>query len=148
MNEDERTLSGSKKRKSTTVRYVDDIRKKLEKQLSGKQKDALMLQVAREDVELKSKLLVQSEQPSKADDALNEDCRFNAYTKPGHTNWPSAFTGTVSSAPASFKRNSRTNCCIRSVSWRGMWLSNESSSRNQWQEPIHTTLLFWWGQPI
>ena len=70
MNEDEGTLSGSKKRKSTTARYVDDIRKKLEKQLSGKQKDALMLQVVREDVKLKRKLLVRSEQPSKADDAL------------------------------------------------------------------------------
>ena len=70
MNEDEGTLPGSKKRKSATARYVDDKRKKLEKQLSGKQKDGLMLQVMREDAELKKKLLVQSEQPSKADDAL------------------------------------------------------------------------------
>ena len=70
MNEEEAALPDSKKRKSSTVRYVDDKRKKLEKQLSGKQKDGLMLQVMREDVELKKKLLVQSEQPSKADDAL------------------------------------------------------------------------------
>ena len=70
MNEDEGTLPDSKKRKSATARFVDDKRKKLEKQLSGKQKDGLMLQVMREDVELKKKLLVQSEQPSKADDAL------------------------------------------------------------------------------
>ena len=70
MNEEEATLPDSKKRKSATARYVDDKRKKLEKQLSGKQKDGLMLQVMREDVELKKKLLVQSEQPSKADDAL------------------------------------------------------------------------------
>lgn len=72
MNEDEGTLPDSKKRKSATARFVDDKRKKLEKQLSGKQKDGLMLQVMREDVELKKKLLVQSEQPSKADDALME----------------------------------------------------------------------------
>ena len=70
MNEDEGTLPDSKKRKSAIARFVDDKRKKLEKQLSGKQKDGLMLQVMREDVELKKKLLVQSEQPSKADDAL------------------------------------------------------------------------------
>ena len=74
---------------------------------------------------------------------LKEDCRFNAYPKPGHTNSVSAFTGTVSSTPASCKKNSRTNCCPRSVSWRALWLSNESSSRNQWQEAIHTSLLFW-----
>lgn len=66
----EGTLPDSKKRKSATTRYVDDKRKKLEKQLSGKQKDDLMLQVMREDVELKKKLLVQNEQPTKADDAL------------------------------------------------------------------------------
>ena len=43
INEDEGTLPGSKKRKSATARCVDDKRKKLEKQLSGKQKDGLML---------------------------------------------------------------------------------------------------------
>ena len=51
MNEDEGTLPGSKKRKSATAKYVEDKRKKLEKQVSGKQKDGLMLQVMREDVE-------------------------------------------------------------------------------------------------
>lgn len=56
MNEDEATLPDSKKRKSATARSVDDKRKKLEKQLSGKQKDGLMLQVMRQDVELKKKL--------------------------------------------------------------------------------------------
>ena len=67
MNEDEETLPDSKIRKSATARYVDEKRKKLKKQLSGKQKDGLMLQVMREDVELKKKLLAQSEQPLKSD---------------------------------------------------------------------------------
>ena len=70
MNGDEGILPGSKKRKSATARYEDDKGKKLEKQLSGKQKDGLMLRVMREDVELKMKLLVQSEPPSKADGTL------------------------------------------------------------------------------
>ena len=53
MNEDEGTLPGSKKRKSSTARYVDDKMEKLEKQLSVKQKDGLMFQVMRGDVVLK-----------------------------------------------------------------------------------------------
>ena len=43
MNEDEGTLPDSKKKKSATARFVDDKRKKLEKQLSGKQKDGLIV---------------------------------------------------------------------------------------------------------
>jgi len=70
LNEDEGALPDAKKRKSATARFLDDKRKKLEKQLSGKQKDGLMLQLMREDVELKRNLLAQSEQPSKADQAL------------------------------------------------------------------------------
>lgn len=50
--------------------YVDDKRKKLERQLSGRQKEGLMLQVMREDVQLKRQLLAQDESKDKSNDAL------------------------------------------------------------------------------
>lgn len=42
-----------KKQKCATARYVDDKRKKLEKKLSTRQKECMMLETMREDMELK-----------------------------------------------------------------------------------------------
>ena len=62
-----------KKEKCATARYVDDKRKKLEKKLSTRQKESLMLETMREDVELKKKLLAQdTSKTSTADEALNK----------------------------------------------------------------------------
>ena len=62
-----------KKQKCATGRYVDEKRKKLEKKLSTRQKESLMLETMREDVELKKKLLADdTSKTSTADQALNK----------------------------------------------------------------------------
>lgn len=62
-----------KKQKCATARYVDEKRKKLEKKLSTRQKESLMLETMREDVELKKKLLGHdTSKTSTADQALNK----------------------------------------------------------------------------
>lgn len=62
-----------KKQKCAIARYVDDKRKKLDKKLSTRQKDCMMLETMREDVKLKRKILAQDmSNTSSADQALSK----------------------------------------------------------------------------
>ena len=62
-----------KKQKCATARYVDDKRKKLEKKLSTRQKECMMLETMRGDMELKKKILAQdTSNTSSADQALSK----------------------------------------------------------------------------
>ena len=65
--EENDTSKKPKKRKCPTALYVDEKRKKLEKSLSCKQRDNVMLQIMKEDLALKKKSMTTDESNKSAD---------------------------------------------------------------------------------
>ena len=63
----EETGKEQKKRKCSTALYVDEKRRKLEKNLSAKQRDSAMIQVMRDDLALKKKSISVEESSKNAD---------------------------------------------------------------------------------
>ena len=66
-NLEENKNQKQKKRKCSTALYVDKKRKKLEKNLSGKQRDTAMLQLMKEDVSIKKRYMSVEKSSKNAD---------------------------------------------------------------------------------
>ena len=97
-----------------------------------------MLQVMREDVELKKKLLVQSEQSSKAEDALMKIAdSMHTLSQVTLTAFQHLQAQSLQNQPDA--RGTQEQTVVQDQFLGGRY----GYQMNQWHEAIHTTLLFW-----